>query len=646
MTSPQLHRPLIHEWLITSISLIGLVGVLSFQQVFWRMDNLFYDAALKLWQRPAPDDVVIAAIDDESLTALGRWPWPRAIHAQLLDILTRDGVRAVGFDIILSEADTSHPGDDARLAAAIRRNKHVVLPVFQSVLASGTLADGLPLPAFAEAAAALGHVQSELDADGIMRSVYLHEGMGTPNYPHLSLALLDIAQPGTISTLPGERAPSFITGTADWARDYWIHIPFAGPPGHFRHIAYSDIIQHKFPPGFFRNKVVFIGATATGMGDIQSTPVSGLNRPMSGVEINANIYDALRSHLTINLLPVWANAGITMISLGILLFALLRLPARHGLWLSLLAAIGSVAIAAAMLRFSLLWFAPSALLLGIVLAYPVWSWRRLETTQRYLDTELASMANELVHAAATPENALDPIARRIQLATRTKAALKQAQQNRDDLMQFISHDIRAPLASILALLQHPGDTNPGEQIKRYATGALDLADDFFRLIRAESLDPKRFTECDLVSMLEETADDTWALAQAKRITVTREFSGIDEAWIQAARTQFQRACFNLLTNAVKYSPPDTGIILRLMQDDDSWIIQVEDHGYGIAAEALPRLFTRYQRLRTPEQPETEGVGLGLIISKTVIERHHGEITVTSAPGSGTTFTITLPKAQH
>jgi CHASE2 domain-containing sensor protein/nitrogen-specific signal transduction histidine kinase len=646
MTSPQLHRPLIHEWLITSLSLIGLVGVLSFQQVFWRMDNLFYDAALKLWQRPAPDDVVIAAIDDDSLTALGRWPWPRAVHAQLLDILTRDGVRAVGFDIILSEADTSHPGDDTRLADAIRRNGHVVLPVFQSVLSSGTLADGLPLPAFAQAAAALGHVQSELDADGIMRSVYLHEGMGTPHYPHLALALLNVAQPGTIATLPGERAPAFTTETTAWARDYWVHIPFAGPPGHFRHIAYSDIIAHKFPPGFFHNKVVFIGATATGMGDIQSTPVSGLNRPMSGVEINANIYDALRHHLAIRLLPVWANTLITMISLGILLFALLRLPARHGLWLSVLAAVGSIAIAAAMLRLSMLWFTPSALLLGIILAYPLWSWRRLETTQRYLDTELASMADELIHVTATPENTLDPIARRIQLATRTKAALKQAQQNRDDLMQFISHDIRAPLASILALLQHSSDANPGEQIKRYTIGALDLADDFFRLIRAESLDPKRFTECDLVSMLEETADDTWALAHAKQITITREFSGIEAAWIQAARTQFQRACFNLLTNAVKYSPPDTGIILRLTQDDDSWIIQIEDHGYGIAAEALPRLFTRYQRLRTPEQPETEGVGLGLIISKTVIERHHGEITVISAPGSGTTFTITLPKAQH
>ena len=646
MTSRPLHRPLIQEWLITGISLIVLVGVMASQHAFWRMDNVFYDAALKLWQRPAPSDIVIVAIDDTSLSALGRWPWPRASHAELLDTLTQEHARAVAFDVILSEPDNQHVDDDNRLATAIRNNGHVVMPVFQMVLSANTLGQGLPLPAFAQSAAQLGHVQSEIDADGIMRSVYLYEGLGEPRYPHLALALLNVTNPTPHPYLPGERAPKFEPEPQSWARDYWMHIPFAGPPGHFQHISYSDVIQHKFAPGYFHNKIVLVGAMATGMSDNLPTPVSGLNRPMSGVEINANIYDALRNHLAIDLLPNWVNSLISVISLALLMFALLRLPARHGLWLSGLAFIGSIAIATLLLRVFHVWFGPSALLLGVITAYPLWSWRRLEITQRYLDAELASMANGHDQTTMKSGEELDPIARRIQLATQTKAALRQAQQSRDDLMKFISHDIRAPLASILAILQQPGETNTSEKIKRYATGALDLADDFFRLIRAEAIDIKQFAECDLISMLEETADDTWALANAKRITINREFADIEEAWLLASRTQLQRAFFNLLTNAVKYSPPDTTITLRLMQDEQDWIIQVQDQGYGIEAEALPKLFTRYQRLRTSEQPETEGVGLGLIISKTVIEGHHGKISVESTVGSGTTFTVSLPKSQH
>src|SRR5690606_14721612 len=85
--------------------------------------------AVGLDGRPAPDDILIVAIDEPSLAALGRWPWRRTVHAALLNRLGQAGVRGVGLDVILSEPDTEHPQDDALLAEAMRGNVPVVLPL-------------------------------------------------------------------------------------------------------------------------------------------------------------------------------------------------------------------------------------------------------------------------------------------------------------------------------------------------------------------------------------------------------------------------------------------------------------------------------------------------------------------------------------
>ncbi len=91
--------------------------------------------------------------------------------------------------------------------------------------------------------------------------------------------------------------------------------------------------------------------------------------------------------------------------------------------------------------------------------------------------------------------------------------------------------------------------------------------------------------------------------------------------------------------------------LNLHRDAAKWIINVTDQGYGIAESDMSKLFSRFTRLKHDAQPEEDGIGLGLVFVKTVVERHHGSIKVSIkvsskvGVGSGTTFAVTLPAAE-
>ena len=95
----------------------------------YRWDLLFYDWNLAAWSRAAADDIVIIAIDEQSLRELGRWPWSRRIHAELIRKLSAANPKAIALDIVFAEPDAADPAADAALAAALAANGRVALPV-------------------------------------------------------------------------------------------------------------------------------------------------------------------------------------------------------------------------------------------------------------------------------------------------------------------------------------------------------------------------------------------------------------------------------------------------------------------------------------------------------------------------------------
>jgi len=381
-------RPGPGERLALGVVLVGLALLLVQQDWLWRWDRVFYDAEQRLWNRPAAEDIVIIAIDEATLREFGRWPWSRRVHADLLRALVKEQPKVVAFDIIFAEPDRQDADGDAEFARQIASSGRVVLPVLMEQSRVGSQpVETLPLPALANATAALGHVHVELDPDGIARELFLYAGLGSPRWPHISLAMLQAAGDPLAQTDSG--ADTSDSGSPlVWYRRQPLLIPFAGPPGHFQHISYHQVITQAYAPGTFRNKYVLVGTTAAGLGDALPTPLSGFSHSMSGVEINANVLDALRRGLTITPLDTsWRMALSGLLAVLPLLLFPRRAPRTNLLITALLLSL-CIAVSAVLLVLFQYWFPPTAALLAVALSYPLWSWRRLELAMRYLSQEL------------------------------------------------------------------------------------------------------------------------------------------------------------------------------------------------------------------------------------------------------------------
>ncbi len=365
-------------------------GLFVHHSLLWRWDNLLYDAQLSFWNRDVADEIIIVAIDDESLRELGRWPWPRSIHAELIDRLDRESPRAIGLDIIFSEPDAVDPESDALLARAIEGSGKVVLPVFMSRKSSNSYPiEALPLPELANNAAALGHVHLDIGEDGIARRVYLKEGIGEPFWPHFSLALLSL----TDAAPELERKVNITTSRQQyssmrWHREYPFLIPFAGPAGHFPQIGYAQVLSGHYPKDLFRDKIVLIGTTAEGLSDALPTPLSSDSGRMPGVEIIANITDSLLNDLRITELETSWLILITalLVALPMLIYPYLN-PANTLLVLCTIVA-GSLGLVALLLWLLKIWVPVSTILLFQIISYPLWSWRRLVLAMRHINVEL------------------------------------------------------------------------------------------------------------------------------------------------------------------------------------------------------------------------------------------------------------------
>jgi signal transduction histidine kinase len=235
------------------------------------------------------------------------------------------------------------------------------------------------------------------------------------------------------------------------------------------------------------------------------------------------------------------------------------------------------------------------------------------------------------------------------------STMRAAERSRDETLRFLSHDMRAPQASILALLELQSEQSSAlpqseffSRIEKASRKTLGLADNFVQLARAESHE-YRLEEVDFQELLLDATDEMWSLVTNKHIAISVNAADGDY-WVNVDRTLMTRALTNLLSNAINYSPENTAIACSIwMQHEESGahvVCSIQDHGYGIAPADQDKLFQRFRRVDVPNQPRHEGVGLGLVFVKTVIERHLGDIHFHSVVGEGTTFTLTLPCAHN
>ena len=299
--------------------------------------------------------IVIVGIDDKSLAQQGRWPWDRRVHARLIRRLDAGGAALIGYDVTFSEPSRDHAADRA-LAAAIGRRRNVILAA-DALFAhhkAGNLLQAqhveTPIPEFTRPAAAEAHPNVFPDSDGVVRS--LPPVVQTPSgdfLPSLSFALMQLAsgqahQPITVRPDGIQAGSSFVpTGPA-----HLMDVNFAQG---FKTYSATDVIAGRVPPGVFRHKIVLVGATAVGLGDLPRTPLDKAGQP--GVLVHAN---ALNTMLTGGyLFP--EGRGVTLIE--VFLMALL------------------VALAVAFLR---IWISP-AILAGLLVGFFMIAFRRFDRGQ-------------------------------------------------------------------------------------------------------------------------------------------------------------------------------------------------------------------------------------------------------------------------
>lgn len=362
------------------LPLLAILLLLQATTVPERLDFWLYDTLITNSPAEVSDDVVIIAIDELSLDRLGRWPWPRATHARLIEKLYQAGARTIVFDVLFPEPSS----DDPELARAMREHGNVILPLHLSPPSRNYLiSEQLPVAELATAASALGHAHVELDEDGLARGVYLMNGLGDHLWPTLALAAS-----GTTSQMnePGD-VPHYTN-----VRQHYRAIPLAGGAGTLPSYSYTEILERPPSAEVFRGKTVFIGATAPGFGDILPTPFSGLHQPMSGVEFHANNYSALIQNKLISRVSTAAAIGLAVLVIIFLASALPRMRPTRTILLCL-ATMAALALAhALLLKYARLWLPVSHAAIIPLLALPVSSALRLAMTNRFLNKQLDELA--------------------------------------------------------------------------------------------------------------------------------------------------------------------------------------------------------------------------------------------------------------
>ncbi|WP_087873951.1 sensor histidine kinase [Arthrobacter globiformis] len=225
--------------------------------------------------------------------------------------------------------------------------------------------------------------------------------------------------------------------------------------------------------------------------------------------------------------------------------------------------------------------------------------------------------------------------------------LVEALSAKEELISNVSHEFRSPLMSLVGNVDlvldeaealSPESVHRLEVVQRNAERLLSLVSEL--LVSASAVLAVHPRRTDLAGLIENSIGSVQAQADASNVSLATDVPA--PLWAHADPLRISQALDNLVSNAIKYSP-DGGKVTVSARRRDSWVqLKVQDTGMGISEEETSRIFTRFFRSQAARQAAIPGVGLGLSITKTIVERHGGDISCDSKPGAGTTFTLTLP----
>ncbi|WP_332826463.1 hybrid sensor histidine kinase/response regulator [Ramlibacter sp.] len=243
--------------------------------------------------------------------------------------------------------------------------------------------------------------------------------------------------------------------------------------------------------------------------------------------------------------------------------------------------------------------------------------------------------------------------RRRDVLEREQAARREAERHsrtKDDFIAVLSHELRTPLNAIVGwvhILKRRGNTPEGEKglaaIERNVKTQARIISDILDVSRINSGKLRLEREwADPAELVTSAIDSLGASVAERGLRIDTDVEGAHQpAWLDPAR--FQQIFWNLMTNAIKFSPQGSHVLVTLRREGGRLLLAVRDHGEGIDTEFLPHLFDRFTQSDSPGNRRHGGLGLGLSIVKHLVDLHGGEVRAHSAgQGTGTTMHVMLP----
>ncbi len=251
------------------------------------------------------------------------------------------------------------------------------------------------------------------------------------------------------------------------------------------------------------------------------------------------------------------------------------------------------------------------------------------------------------HATFKPNEALGWI-----IVMHDITPFKEMDRLKSELIATVSHDLKQPLSVMngyIELLQmqnaiQPHGMHSVQMVRRSIQNMRQLIDDLLDLAKIESGVQLNLQPVQVHNVINDCIESLWPAAQNKSMTITTETNG-SLPLVQADYMRLRQILINLISNAVKYTPPEGWVKIRAEQRGSTLRVFIQDNGLGISPEDQVYIFDRFYRVRRPETDSIEGTGLGLAIVKTLVEAHGGQIGLESHLGEGSTFYVTLPLAQ-
>lgn len=567
-----------------------------------RMDGDAYDWMFRVHPRSgAPPRSIVVAFDERTLSSTGGVRNLRPTLTRTLQVIAAAQPRVVALDITVPDADSD--AADLELAAAFARVPHLILPSNVEPQ-SGTWEE--PAVPFRRYAAAIAHVHAA--PDPVSRVLPLEVVSGGKRRWAVALEAARLYL--------GEEA---ITESPNDVQLGSLDIPAARSAGRPLYIQYREaipeisaavLLSNPEASKRLRDKAVFVGVTPqTAARDRLMTPLGYM---MSGVEIHAQAFETIVNG---RFLRVLSNLELVLICLLFTLAAGLTFGLLVGWPAYLMAAVILIAAhSAPHLAFSR----------GIVLPYlPV----------------VFSAWLAVISAAAWQYFV---VRRQLRKSESEKARYQQA-------IHFVTHEMRSPLTAIQGSSELMGRYNLNDEKRKEMADMINSESKRLAKMIQTFLDIERLTDgqmeirsevFEVSSVLRQCIERARPLAERKDIEV--EVAAIDDASLKGDRELMEYAVYNLLTNAVKYSPAETRVTVSAVREGASIRVAVRDQGIGMDQKELKSIFKKFYRTRKAEASGEAGTGIGLSLVEQIVSHHGGRVEVSSAPGQGSCFTIVLP----